>query len=269
MINWHIPFHPELASFRYRCLIPKMFLDHMDIGDVSVVAKDWVHIDEVKSLKRPVVWDCCNDHFKTRPYYREIAMWADAVIVPTVNMQRRVKEETGKDAFIVEDPYEFPLKEPAMPSGRAQNLFWYGHGNNLKSLKQAMPAFEGRNLRVICNDIEYQQWTPKNMLENFDWCDVSVIPVRQDPASQAKSPNRMVEAIRQGRYVVANPLTSYEGYGMWLGDLKKGLAWVDSHPEEALEAVRNAQKIVEVQHSPKVIAEQWKRVFDHVTSNLR
>lgn len=265
MINWYIPFKPEMASVRYRCLIPGLLLNEMDIPDVTVVAKDWIHLDEVKAQKRPLIWDCCNDHFKNRKYYREIALIADAIVVPTVNMQERVKAETGRDSFIVEDPYEFPEAPPALRSRKAQRLFWYGHDNNLKGLLQQNDAFVGRELRIICNAPGYQPWSLPNMLDGFGWCDVVPIPVKPDPTSQAKSPNRMVEAIRQGRYVVANPLPAYKPYGMWQGDLKKGLEWVDNNPEEALEAVRKAQKIVEEKHSPQVIAAQWLEVFKHVT----
>lgn len=261
--TWLIPDKPEIASYRYRCLIPRK---HLPEYPVTVVAKDWIPWDELP--RGPLIWDCCDDHFRTHDYYKRIADRADAIVVPTQNMKDRVKAETGKEAFIVEDPYEFPEKEPRLPSGKAQNLFWYGHKSNLQGLLDRRPSFTGRQIRVISNWPGCRPWSHEGMLEWFEWCDVVPIPVQQTDKAQAKSPNRMVEAIRQGRYVVAEPLPSYQPYGMWSGDLKEGLEWVDTHPEEALEAVRNAQRIVREKHSPEVIAQQWIKVFNHVTCDV-
>lgn len=269
MIEWRIPHKPHVASYRYRCAIPGLLLID-EPYDVTVLAKDWIHLDDVRQIERPTVWDCCDDHFDSESrgeYYRTIAGLATAITVPTETMRKRVLEVTGRDSFVVEDPYEFPLKKPLMKNGWAKNLFWYGHKSNLSGLIAHRDAFEGRKILVMSNFEGCIQWSHEGMLKGLDWCDVVPIPVAED--AQAKSPNRMVEAIRQGRYVVANPLPAYAVYGMWQGDLKEGLEWVDDNPDLALEAVRKAQKIVEEKHSPKVIAAQWLKVFQHVTSDLR
>lgn len=267
MITWNIPHKPHVASYRYRCSIPGTVLANMDTPDVTVIAKDWLTIKQVKSIRGPVVWDCCDDHFHTEreDYYREIVNLVSAITVPTVAMQERVRQETGKEAFVVEDPYGFPLKPPMIRNGWAKILFWYGHKSNLRELIACRPDFGGRTMMVMSNYKDCVPWSMDGMLKGFDLCDVVPIPVGSDAKSQAKSPNRMVEAIRQGRYVVANPLPSYAPYGMWQGDLKEGLEWVDDNPDLALEAVRNAQSIVEEKHNPRVIAAQWLEVFKNVT----
>lgn len=267
MIQWRIPHKPKIASYRYRCAIPGMLLVD-EPYDVTVIAKDWLSLEEVTELQGPLVWDCCDDHFghdELGSYYSAVALMADAITVPTEGMRQRVLEATGKDSFIVADPYEFPQKMPLMMSGWAKNLFWYGHKSNLQGLIDNREAFDGRVLQVMSNYEGCIPWSIEGMKHGFDWCDVVPIPVRQDPKSQAKSPNRMVEAIRQGRYVVANQMPAYEGYGMWLGDIKTGLEWVDENPDWALQAVRQAQQIVEEKHAPNIIAAQWLKVFEHVT----
>lgn len=273
MIGWLIPNKPHVASFRYRCAIPMKALWAMEVendfgeGDVTVIAKDWVSLEEVRELKGPVIWDVCDDHFNDKQgfYYRAVAEIAHTITVPTEGMRQRVLASTGREAFVVADPYEFPEVKATMKSGWAKNLFWYGHKSNLLGLMENREAFEGRELQIVSNYQGCHPWSWENMLKGFDWCDVVPIPVLQDEKNQAKSPNRMVEAIRQGRYVVANPLPAYEGYGMWQGDLKEGLQWVDDNPDYALEAVRKAQQIVEEKHAPNIIAAQWLKVFEHVT----
>jgi hypothetical protein len=273
MIDWQIPHKPHVASYRYRCSIPMNILQNTVTPDVTVIAKDWLTLKQVRSIRGPVVWDCCDDHFDKEndraDYYHEIANLVTAITVPTEGMRQRVLEATGKEALVVEDPYELPLAKPLMKSGWAQNLFWYGHKSNLRELIACRDDFGERKILVMSNFEGCIPWSHEGMLKGLGWCDVVPIPVGTDKKSQAKSPNRMVEAIRQGRYVVANPLPAYAVYGMWQGDLKEGLEWVDDNPDIALEAVRKAQKIVEEKHSPKVIAAQWLKVFQHVTSNLR
>lgn len=268
MIDWRIPHKPHVASYRYRCAIPGLELIDAPY-DVTVLAKNWVHLEDVIDIQGPIVWDCCDDHFshdQLGSYYCAMALLADAITVPTEGMRKRVLAATGKDSFVVADPYEFPLAKPLMKSGWAKKLFWYGHKSNLHSLMERRDAFEGRDTLVMSNYKGCIPWSHEGMLKGFDWCDAVPIPVAQDEKSQAKSPNRMVEAIRQGRYVVASPMPAYEGYGMWQGDIKEGLEWVDDNPDLALQAVREAQQIVEAKHSPQVIAAQWLEVFKYVTS---
>lgn len=264
-MRWWIPEKPEIASFRYRCEIPRR---HMNGDyDVTIVAKDWIPLDELRGTKS-LIWDCCDDHFRNekRAYYMAVSEMADAIVVPTDAMKTRIKEETGRDAFVISDPYEFPLSKPEIPSGKARKLFWYGHKSNIQGLIDKKADFVGREVRAMSNWRGCIPWSFEGMLHCFAWCDAVPIPVNQDKKSQAKSPNRMVEAIRQGRYVIANPLEAYKPYGMWSGDLKEGFEWVDNHPDEALEAVRNAQEIVQKMHDPKIIAQQWESVCRSVAT---
>ena len=67
----------------------------------------------------------------------------------------------------------------------------------------------------------------------------------------------MFESIRQGRFVVANHIPAYEDYGMWTGDIKEGIFWVDNHIDEAIDKIRKSQEIIRIKHDPTNLSKMW------------
>lgn len=273
MIGFQYEFNPIYASHRYRCEIPMMELLRLgeDVklgtGDVTIFTKHFNHKDanvaeRLKKEGRKVIFDICDDHFRSpdRDYYMRICGVADAITVPTEMMRKRVAEETGKIAHVIPDPYEFPQNIPQFPGG-GQNVLWYGHNSNWSALKSLLPI-EGNLVTVTAPGLGNLPWSKENMLHAFAWADVVILPIGDDDTKQVKSANRMVEAIRQGKFVVANPLPAYEGYGMFLGDIHEGLKWFRENLEEAKQRVRMAQLRVEQMHNPRRIGLMWKGVID-------
>lgn len=270
-ISYCFPSSPGLASWRYRINIPARELMNKGHecwegadGDIVYFAKhfdseDLEIAEECSNAGQKVVFDCCDDHFKG-PYaqhYRRMISISDAVTCPTYEMQKIVKRNTGRDAVVITDPYEYPEAEPKAPG---RKLFWFGHQSNLHTLKDL--NLEGYQLGVLTGE----HWSYDNMLKGFGDTDMVIIPT--NPLKQYKSPNRMVEAIRQGHYVLAGPMPAYEDYGMWIGDLKEGADWALEHPEEVRKAILDGQKIVKEKHSPSVVAAQWESLFNKVLDDL-
>jgi len=163
---------------------------------------------------------------------------------------------------VITDPYEYPRMLPQMPSGEPRNLLWFGHWTNLDGLEEILPKLEKYNVMAVSagnipKGAKPMQWSREGMMLAFSWSDVVIIPISGKQKNVVKSPNRMVEAIRQGRYVVANPLESYTQYGMWQGDIVEGLEWAKKNPEEVFSLVAKAQALVEEIHSPSVVGKQW------------
>ena len=77
--------------------------------------------------------------------------------------------------------------------------------------------------------------------------------------SAAKSGNRLIEAVRAGKFVVAEPLPAYEEFAewMWVGDLREGVEWALGNEKECLKRVRKAQKYVQKHYSMEVIGPKW------------
>lgn len=282
-VGWMVPENLELASYRYRAMIPMRELERrglrtkVGIARLTVFQKDWdpLYPSLAKKLKAhggTVVFDMSDDHFADRreAFYREMISLADLVTVSTEALAARVRAETGVDPVVITDPYEYPMVTPGMPSGAPKNLLWFGHSSNLDGLNEVLPRLTDYNVLAVTkgdapDGVRSMQWGRQSMMQAFAWCDVVIIPVGQAVKNLAKSPNRMVESIRQGRYVVANPLGSYAPYGMWQGDIPEGLAWAAANPEKAVDAVRAAQPLVDTLHAPTVVGQKW---YDTLTTLL-
>lgn len=277
MIGWYIPEDLSVASYRYRCLIPMRGLRRLGqecvigLADTTVFSKHYVtdSLQAARGLKQAggrVLVDICDDHFggKFDEHYRGLCEAADVVTVPTAGMADRVLAETGRTAELVPDPYEYPLAVPAMPSGTVKRLLWYGHPSNLSGLQRVLPALKGYEVLVASSQplegAKFMPWSREGMLLAYAWCDAVIIPVEDTDKAACKSPNRLVEAVRQGRYVISEPLPSYEPYGMWSGDIAEGLERVKADPAAALQAVGAAQGVVERLNNPLEISKVWNRV---------
>jgi hypothetical protein len=202
-----------------------------------------------------VVVDFCDDHFDW-VHYQEALRLADAVTCPTEAMAKIIKEH-GRDATVIPDPYEYPK---AKPHYKGTNLLWYGHKVNKKSLERIMPDLEGYPLRVVSNFDGAISWSHETMLEEFAKADIVVIPKTED----YKSPNRAIEAIRQGCYVVAEVHPSLEKFPIWLGDIKEGIEWTKS--QNMNELISKAQKFVTAEYSPKILIDKWKIATKRLTT---
>lgn len=278
LIGWRVSRLERLASYRYRVAIPikeirKMGIDAgIGVGSkVTVFSKhipsDLAEASELKEKGIRVVFDVCDNHFASPLYgehYRNMCLVADKVTCSSEHLMEAILKNTGRPATVIDDPYEFDEVLPAMPSGKIRNLLWYGHECHFPSLYN-MGKLNG-NLRIVTNkrpkkdlpqSYDLKMWSQDEMIRSLEWCDAVIIPV----IFKGRGPNRMVEAIRRGRFVIANNMRSYAGYDMWLGDLNEGIDWASSHPEEALERVRNAQKIVRNRHDQGTIAKLWLKTL--------
>jgi hypothetical protein len=281
MIGWRVTPDVKIASYRYRCMLPMRELKRLGvdcqigIGDVTVFSKHFFKDDPdvalmVKKHGGKVVYDICDDHFispKWEAHYRRMCELADRIVCASEYLRERVKQETGRESEVITDPYEYPKTWPK--KSEAKNVLWFGHSANLPSLGREMPRLKDRQVLVVSTlpsaGAKFMEWSRESMLRAFAWADVVIIPVDTTDKKQAKSPNRLVESVRQGKYVVHNPLPAYEGYGMWSGDIREGLEWMDVHQEETKESVLKAQELIEQKHSPIEVGKQWMGVLlgDH------
>jgi hypothetical protein len=261
---------PELASSRFRLIIPsqhvKRYQYRLGSGDITIFPKDAVPLDEVKTFSGVKLWDVCDDHFdnpaKSR-YYRSMLDLADVVTCTTPYLKERIWQ-LGRDSTVISDPLEFPQRAPKIGF---QKLLWYGHSSNLDPLFEL--DLSGYDLAIVTNKNEdwCLPWSHENMRKGLEWCDVVIIPVKQETQKAsylAKSPNRMTEAINAGRFVVANDMPAYRDYGMYLGDIKEGLEWIRGNINNSEQKLIKAQSLVLERHSPRVIAAQWESLFDSI-----
>lgn len=265
-VNYVTLAEDSMASRRYRMeLIGKYLGDYVVTefpvkADIHVLTKPFITnpllLDTYLTRARTLdfVFDISDPRFTD--YVKEMIGMAVAVTVPTVKMAELVKEETGVIATVIQDTYEFeerPIKDISEPK-----VMWFGHHSNLKYLNVRYPVevitTEGV-LDKVDKNYTIIPWSINNMLEAFDRNNIVVIPTEYD----WKSPNRVIESIRQGMTVVASPIDSYKEFDinfskdMGLDNLKQ------TTPE--------LQKYVSDNFNIQVIGEKWKQLFEKVSSS--
>jgi hypothetical protein len=238
----------EIASSRLRAEIPQKELAKLGIEkgrDILVYGKHVVPMHVAKRFGKRV-YDICDDHFHTslEGYYREHALAADLITVNSDEMARIVLKETGRTATVIPDPYESEEQE----AGYGQGVLWYGHESNLKTIDPYRD--------VIDRVLTHPEWSRENQVEAIKECAVVVIPT---DARKGKSANRLIEAVRNGRFVVAGELPSHDEFKdlMWIGDIREGIEWAKRNKQECIKRVRECQDYVRDRYSPERIGKLW------------
>lgn len=238
-----------MASYRYRAQIPAKELGWglNEPAELRILSKPQAH-----ELTGRHIADFCDDHFDRLPFYRRALAEAVAVTCPTRAMQERIRS-LGREAHIVPDPYEYD----EAPPHEGLNVLWFGHATNLHTLK---PHLDTPGLRVVSNAPGCIPWSHPRLLVEMADAYAVILP----RTKEYKSPNRAVESIRRGCFVVAEPHPALDEFPIWKGDIKEGIEWALLHPEKAKEMTREAQAFVSQRFSPKTQAAAWRAVLASV-----
>jgi hypothetical protein len=212
-------------------------------------------LEQAKALKKMLVVDICDAHL-TIPYYAKAIQSADLITTSTPFTAELIKEDYGLWAVPIDDPYEFEERPPHVNGSK---LLWFGHPANFYSLDRFARDLQGYDLHIMTNAEGAIPWSLEGLRQECQRADIVLLP----DSAPYKSPNRAVEAVRNGCYVVAEPHPSLEGFpGIWVGSLMKGIEWVISHPKEANEALKVAQSYVRERFSPARVANVWKTTIE-------
>jgi hypothetical protein len=239
---------PEIASSRLRAEIPQRELEKFGVQkgrDILVYGKHVVNMRVVTQFGKRA-YDICDDHFHTghEQYYREHAAKADLVTVNSEEMARIVRRETGLKAVVIPDPYESEEK----PAGYGQGTLWYGHESNLKTIEPYKD--------IINNVLTHPHWSRERQVQAIHDCAVVVLPTDE---RKGKSANRLIEAVRNGRFVVTGELPAHDEFRdmMWVGDIREGVAWAKENPDECIARVKICQDYIRERFSPETIGHMW------------
>jgi hypothetical protein len=253
---------PHMASYRYRVAIPARELNARinDLSaDVVIFSKPTGQdVESALNVKRrggKIIVDFCDDHM-TLPHYRAMLDLADAITCPTEKMAERLRW----DAQVIPDAYEFDESEPHC---NGNNILWFGHAVNFPSLQRILPDLGGMRLRVVSNVPGCIPWSLETMRYEFSKADIVIIPYTKD----YKSPNRAIEAIRQGCFVVAEPHPSLKDFpGIWIGNIKEGVEWAQQNLSDAKSLTKKTQNFVLKRYSPQTQANAWRKVIQGLVS---
>jgi hypothetical protein len=260
-VGYCVPNAPQLASFRLRVDIPSK---HLGIpyaigttGNPTFFFKNG-NVTLAESCPGAVVYDVVNDHFRgsqARDYH---AMCSIATVITCASevMAERVKFYTGRDATVIDDPYESDELEPVC---YGNGVAWFGHSANLSSL---VPYLEDVPV-IVCSNYakSHVPWSLANEQKVLQGCAVAFLTGSNPGAST----NRVVKAIRAGRFVVAPsdcPASwrQFEPH-IWVGDVQDGIAWALNNREEACNKTLAGQAYIRQRFSPQLIGSQWADLF--------
>jgi hypothetical protein len=264
-VNFVTRSRDHLASHRLRTLVAAeafpgnwtLVGPYHPLADVHVFSKHWDPGElELAEASPCSVYDICDEHFTSTPdamaafpwirdHYYRMCETVDVVTTGSRELARIIKEKTGREAVVIEEPYEIPERD-AMFSA-PPSLFWFGHRGNLKHL-EAIADRIGEEVCYLTNP----EWSPARQSAGLHWCDLVLLPQPE----RWKSANRAVTALRAGRYAVADPVDSYEGL-CWTGGVLEGIEWVKQNPGSIIERIRSSQAIIRERFSPEKIRKQW------------
>lgn len=235
------------------------------------------------------VFDLSDDrlHGRVGPHLRRMVELAGAVVTTSDSLRQKIRDEYGKDAFVIGDPFEGPRGEPRWQPGLRLKALWFGHPVNLPSLEQCLPALlqvcrkKPMDLRIVtervdgiekqCKDfnsknrnllsMRFAEWSNAETWRSLAEADFVVIPyIAGHPRSLAKSPNRIIESLWAGRFVVAQPIPSYLEFSdwAWIGDdLSGGISWMLDHPDVIQSRIAAAQLHIAGKYSAERISAEW------------
>lgn len=265
-VGYCVAVTPDLASYRLRVAIPAKHLDcEYAIGTTGSPTFFYKqgNVRLAESLKSGIVYDVVNDHFKGKyaADYHGMCSVADRITTASERMAEIVHEHTGREATVIDDPYETPEADPACIGN---GVLWFGHSANIHSLLSHLDALERLDAAlVVCSNFSKASvpWSLENEAKCLEGAAV-VLMTGDNPGASA---NRVVKAIRAGRYVVApedcadswRELAPY----IWVGDVSDGIQWALNNREEACSQIAAGQKYMRERFDPKRITDQWTDVF--------
>lgn len=252
-------------------------------------------IQRARDLGAKTVYDLCDNKFDEKEEYEPCCRLADLVSVNSVNMGISAKQATGKDSIVMPDPYERPRLPVQFAPGKEIHLLWFGSQSSFKffpivecwkrlekeignyrfslissktdrvlSKMQSRQA-KGQISGINFSRLDMREWSWDLQGQLLAECDIVLMPVQTDnPRTDTKSANRVIDSIISGKFVITTPLASYEEFApyTWQDDYIAGIKWAVAHPEEVVIKIQQGQKYVEENYSAKVLSQQFiKEVF--------
>ncbi len=241
-----------------------------------------------------IVFDICDnwfDHPKHGQDFRTMCGLADDLVASTESMANIIRENTQREAIVISDPLEGNKRDAHFsPHFPRVKLLWFGHPTNLDSLEQALPdltAFGQKTplaLSVVttgsphldqlirthnqehgdCLLLTHTAWNTDSTWAELEKTDIVIIPSLKNSRKSVKSPNRLIESIWAGRFVVANPVPSYLPYEdfAWLGGkLSDGILYAINNGDVVLNKIAAGQQAIAGPHSTWQIGNQWEQIL--------
>lgn len=274
----------KLASTRYRALLPGAMLSQRDhdvsIGEtpepgaINVYHKAFDESFPAWIREFGGVFDITDFHFDNPQIgdrYLACCDAADVVTCSSVKLAELVAARTGRRTVYIPDPYEFPERAHTWDGGA--RVLWFGHEVNFNTLRGVeldcpLEIVTGCKEPGGKVNVRMTPYSHQAMLEAFERADIVILPQDvDDPKAAAKGANRAVNALRQGKFVVASPIPAYRELEDFVflshgsRDMLDGIRWARSHPQSVAAMVEAGQQYIAEHYSPEVVADRWEAVL--------
>ena len=297
-----VPLQHMLPTDGYIDKVEEATKDDLVIMSKSIGVKDFLYLKE-KGIK--FVFDICDnkwrlgkDSIENTKIMDAGCRYANLITTTCKELRSKIFNESGKTAIIIDDPYEREIEEPRFEPDKKNLNFCYFGGRKSFSLVDweeviAILNFvckkPGVNYTLNCMTQKHLQvseelthhYFPKGRLKMYEWdyelqkemvrkSDFVLLPVPADgfsPVIGFKSPNRVIDSIAQGRYVITTwGVHSYRNYidFIGIGSIQNSIKWAINNPKSVLNKIKLGQKYIQKYHSPEVIAKQWMSLRDKV-----
>jgi len=302
MLKFYVPDkNPARSSSRLRASIPaenygKVIsnIDDIEDGDVVVFSKksSIPEIQYVVDRNIKFIFDICDDQFKD-PVYVNLFKYACSnchiITVPTQKMKELAEYHTNKKVFVTLELYERDRKPPKFSPIDVLKILFFGSVDNFSTVpwKDIVNRLESNNVKFkIDAIINYQsmyninesffqthEWSFNKQTKLLDECDLVLLPFKNNSKNiSTKSPNRIVESINRGKFVVTNyGVDSYNGFKdfIFLDEYDKlvdGILWSLNNKEEVIRKIIGGQKYIDHNYSVDSVSETWKHAYELVKS---
>lgn len=222
--------------------------------------------------------------------HNEMCKNADALVTTCEGMREFIYDQTGRYAHIVNDPYECERTEPSFNFDNKIIIFSFGNSKHFSRIQwdiliNKLNILE-KDFEIHCMLDRVKKYTEmykgiKNLhLYDYDYdkqkqlmkmCDIIFLPILGQSLEQyedlkVKSPNRIIDSIQAGKPVVTNitvksyaPFKSYVdfAYPGYDGYVKSFRELLNRDKRQIIGLLKEGQKYIEKNHSPKVIGKQW------------
>jgi hypothetical protein len=289
-IKYLVPKLETLASYRIRFL-PQLEAIQADGGfeivednpDIFFTSKHFSPQLQLNMLKEHnSVFDICDNHFETKglgDYYKHAVTLSNYVTCNTMEMYKQVLKINPKaNVTIIPDSISMPQNPPNF--GDKTTFLWFGHISNIDSILKYwnLPY----NLIIITNDIGYitskvpihsniilMEWRPGLVEDVIKEVVAVLIPKSDNPAHKTKSPNRVVDSIISGKWVISDNEDLRKEFSKfcWIGDMKEGVKQFIkkmNKPDDLIAKIKEGQQYCNTQYGRDVIASKWKEFYLNV-----
>ena len=296
-----VPLKHMLPTDGYIDKVEEATKDDLVIMSKAIEVKDFLYLKD-KGIK--FVFDVCDnkwrlgkDRQKNTAIMNAGCQHANLVTTTCHELKQKIFDETGKNSIIIDDPYEREMEEVRFEPHEKNLNFCYFGGRKSFWLVDWEEVIAGLNFVCKQLGVEYTLncITQKHLLASkkithhfypdgpvimYEWnyklqgelvrkCDFVLLPIpNNNPlVFSYKSPNRVIDSIAQGRYVITTKgVTSYRQYGEFIGmgSLKDNIKWAIENPKSVRRKIDKGQKDIKKYNSPEVIAKQWMSLRNKV-----